>query len=126
MEPDLIIDLDERDIILDAPEADALAVDADERDFILDAGDSEFTADFGAVGLPGPSTYSLWLAAGNVGTLDDFLAAGGGITTAILDAKLALKANKADPDFTGTATFENVNVTGSANLNTAILDGGNF
>lgn len=125
-EADLIIDVDERDIILDGPEADALAVDKDERDFVLDASDSEFTADFGAVGLPGPSTFSLWLAAGNVGTLDDFLAAGGGITAALLETKLALKADVADPDFTGTATFENVNVTGTANINTTILDGGNF
>jgi hypothetical protein len=61
-----------------------------------------------------------------VGTIEDFLAAGGGITADYLNAQLAAKANTADPAFTGTATFENVNVTGAANLNTAILDGGNF
>lgn len=126
-EADLIVDVDERDVILDSPEVEALAVDKDERDFILDASDSEFTADFGAVGLPGPSNYQLWLAAGNTGTVEDFLAAGGGITSEYLAAQLALKANTADPDFTGNAIFEQITVTGRANLNGgSILDGGNF
>lgn len=125
MEPDLIVDVDERDLILDAPEVESLAVDAEERDFILDAGESEFTAEFGAVGLPGPSNYALWLAEGNTGTLEDFLQAyANGAAT---QAQLALKADKADPSFTGMATFENVTVNGAAKINGAsILDGGNF
>jgi hypothetical protein len=81
MADDLTLDVDDRDLIIDPQEGvDALSIDVEDRDFVLDPHDGDIAVEFHATGAPGASAYQVWLAAGNVGTIDDYLAAGGGIT----------------------------------------------